>query len=276
MSDLKIIEKAHLEKLLGMNTGYVLDFSDRTMQEFILEYTRIDIYEDKYKKGSGSKANRLRAFWEKEDNYLVGKLLKELFEKWKGYKIKTHSKVSADEVLLLEHCVEIAERLKNGGPIQYIDAIQANNDDKDFTTLAELLKGMVSRGEFSATLDRLHTFMIKYTKQLCINRGLEVGVGEPLHSLFGKYVNFLKENELIQSKMSIEILRSNYRILEKFNDVRNNQSYAHDNQILSEQESILVLNNVAALIRYLNFLEQAQNVRVPAVDAAIDEYELPF
>jgi hypothetical protein len=43
MSDLTSIEKAKLEKLLEMESGYVLDFSNRTFQEFILESVKLDI-----------------------------------------------------------------------------------------------------------------------------------------------------------------------------------------------------------------------------------------
>lgn len=83
MSDLKSIEKMKLEKLFDMGSGYVLDFSNRTFQEFIIDNTGIDIYDDKYDYASGSKANRLRAFWKKEPNYLVGRLLSDLLEYWR-------------------------------------------------------------------------------------------------------------------------------------------------------------------------------------------------
>lgn len=39
MSDLTFIEKREFEKLFGMSSGYVLDFSNRTFEEFILETT---------------------------------------------------------------------------------------------------------------------------------------------------------------------------------------------------------------------------------------------
>ena len=46
MSDLRKIEKLKLEKMLDMGGGYVLDFSNRTFEEFILDSTRLDIYSD--------------------------------------------------------------------------------------------------------------------------------------------------------------------------------------------------------------------------------------
>lgn len=80
MSDLTLLEKTKLEKLFQMDSGYVLDFSNRTLSEFVLESTGRDIYDAKYEYASGSKANRLRAFWAKEPNHLVGKLVGDLLE----------------------------------------------------------------------------------------------------------------------------------------------------------------------------------------------------
>jgi hypothetical protein len=62
MSNLKSIEKLKIEKFFGMESGYVIDFSNNSFQEFILENLNIDIYDEKYNYNSGSKANRLRGF----------------------------------------------------------------------------------------------------------------------------------------------------------------------------------------------------------------------
>jgi hypothetical protein len=55
LSTLNHTEKRKLEKLLGMETGYVLDFSNRTFAEFITDYSGINIYDSRYDYGSGSK-----------------------------------------------------------------------------------------------------------------------------------------------------------------------------------------------------------------------------
>ena len=65
-----------------MSSGYVLDFSDRTFKEFISDAIKVDIYDEKYNLGSGSKANRLRGYWRAESNYNIGKLLEKLLEYW--------------------------------------------------------------------------------------------------------------------------------------------------------------------------------------------------
>lgn len=77
MSSLKTNDKQILEKLFKM-TGYVLNFSDRTFAEFFRDNLGIDIYEEKYSYGSGSKANRMRGFWITADDTIVSKSITEL------------------------------------------------------------------------------------------------------------------------------------------------------------------------------------------------------
>jgi hypothetical protein len=80
MSDLTFAERRKFEQLLGMGSGYVLDFTNRTFAEFVLESTGRDIFDTRYEYASGSKANRLRAFWQKESNSHVGKLMSDMLD----------------------------------------------------------------------------------------------------------------------------------------------------------------------------------------------------
>lgn len=105
MADLTFAEKLKLERVLGMASGYVLAFSNRTFKEFVFESTGRDIFDSRYEYGSGSKANRLRAFWQKEDNRVVAKLLKDLLDL---------EYVAEDPTL--ETCRLIVSRLQNGSP----------------------------------------------------------------------------------------------------------------------------------------------------------------
>jgi hypothetical protein len=80
MSNLTYTEKRRFEQLLGMETSYVLDFTNRTFAEFVRDSTGRDIYDRRYDYESGSKANRLRAFWQKEENGMVGKLMGDMLD----------------------------------------------------------------------------------------------------------------------------------------------------------------------------------------------------
>lgn len=63
-----------IEKIFGMGSGYVLDFSNATFGEFFRQYN-VDIHDPKYQTFGTSKAKKLRAFWESESDRFVGTVL---------------------------------------------------------------------------------------------------------------------------------------------------------------------------------------------------------
>lgn len=71
MAELTTNDKQILEKVFQMGGGYVLNFTDRTFGEFFRDDIKIDIYAPRYNYASGSKANRLRCFWQKATNKQV-------------------------------------------------------------------------------------------------------------------------------------------------------------------------------------------------------------
>ena len=77
MSNLSFADKQYLENALRLHTGYVLDFSDKTFAEFFNEFN-ININDSKYLSNGTSKANRLRTFWQLENNQTVGRVIVEL------------------------------------------------------------------------------------------------------------------------------------------------------------------------------------------------------
>jgi hypothetical protein len=44
--------------------------------------------------------------------------------------------------------------------------------------------------------------------------------------------------------------------MESFNKVRNDQSFAHDNPILNYNESILIFNNIASSVKFIESIER--------------------
>jgi len=240
-----------------MNSGYVIDFSNRTFEQFVLEHTGVEIYDEKYNYGSGSKANRLRAFWDKEPNFLVAKFLEQLLNYWASTnKINRLVPESNPKAEYYDACLKILERLKKDSPIENIDVIMPNSDDETFSLLAKSIRESIENNEPAGALDRLHTFVVKHIRELSEKHSISYDKKVPLHSLFGGYVKFLKENNLIESEMTERILKSSISVLEAFNGVRNNQSFAHDNPILNDNESVLIFNNISNTIRFINAIEK--------------------
>lgn len=280
MSSLKEIDRIKLEKLL-IESGYVCDFSNRTFRDFVLENTGIDIYTDKYTQEGTSKANRLRSFWKTESNHLVIKLMKEMLEYWKTQKLISGNKLQPLEHDLYNECLKVIKKLKSDNPIEDIDVFKSNSSDENFSLLAISIQESIKKNEPNQALDRVHTFVIKYVRELYDKHSISYDKKMPLHALFGGYVKFLQEKKFIESKMSERILKSSISILEAFNFVRNEQSFAHDNPILGYNESVLIFNNISNILRFIESIEQKiaqekekKEVRVSWDDIEFNEEEI--
>ena len=129
MANLNFNQKQLFEKLFqGTSAGYVLNFSDRTFSEFFKDF-RVDIDSQKYYKNGSSKMKRSRAFWEIENDKLVGNVFKGLLE------LATQTKKIQDKDLKLA--------------IQYINTLlgiktEVNNENKELTE-SEFLKQEFSK-----------------------------------------------------------------------------------------------------------------------------------
>jgi hypothetical protein len=102
MAKLDFFEKDLIDQLF-IDSGYVLDFTNRTFQSFIYESIQIDIY-SKYP--NLSKGKILRAILDENDDIDVGKVLLQLL---KYMQVKNF--VNDNNKLLFEQCAEIGNRL---------------------------------------------------------------------------------------------------------------------------------------------------------------------
>jgi hypothetical protein len=264
-------EKRDIETALQMTSGYVLDFSNRTFGEFVAASIGLDIYGGQYSGNGGSKANHLRCFFEKAPDHQVGRLLSDLI---------AHARQTSEESAFspltdadwkrFDRCQSIAERLKRATPVDNLDALRPNTDDKDFTVLAKVIREGIERHEPGPVLDRLHTFCMKYFRAICQKREITFEKTDNLGNLVGKYVKYLEQNKIIEAKITVQIMRSSITTFSEFNYIRNNKSLAHDNETLNDQEALLIFNAVANTIRFIEFIE----ARTPAQQAVASDDDL--
>ena len=273
MSDLTGKDRRRLERLLRMESGYVLNFSNRTFSDFFDEHTGNDIDAIPYEAAGTSKANRLRTFWDIESNASVGRLIAALIDY--AHEIQY---LRDEDATLVQDCQAIADRLLQGTEtlVVELDAISATTDDQDFSTVAKQARDAIERNEPAAGIDRLHTFTLKFIRTLCAKHGLPTSREKPLHSSIGEYVKWLQDNGHIEAKMTVRLLKSNISVLEAFNDVRNSQSMSHDNQVLNDEEALLIYNQVCSVVRFVKALEASIDRRKKAAMAPSLEDDIPF
>jgi len=268
MADLTVLEKRRLEKLLRMEGGYVLGFSNNTFDTFVIDSVHRSIYDEKYSYGSGSKANQMRGFWREESNAIVAKLLSDLMDYIENEGLERDAQLTED-------CRAMVSRLREGSPVAELDALAQIGDERDLEVVARAAREAIDRNEPVTGLDRLHTFTVKFLRSLCRERGLTVDRSKPLHSIFGEYVRNLHERGHIESKMTASILKAMHGPLEAFNQVRNEHSLAHDNPLLNHDEALLVYNHVTSCLRFVRDLEKRLQ-RQAARQAARADDDIPF
>ncbi|MCL1814823.1 MAG: hypothetical protein FWG27_03245 [Treponema sp.] len=102
MSNLDFIKKDKIDSLLNAG-GYVLDFTNRSFQEFVYEKIQIDIYE---KYPSLSKGKILRAILNDYDDRIAGKLLLELLRYMREKEL-----IADEDKEKFKQCAEIGNHL---------------------------------------------------------------------------------------------------------------------------------------------------------------------
>lgn len=118
MAKLATTDKQILEELFQMGGGYVLNFSDRTFGEFFRDDLAINIFDEQYNYASGSKANRLRGFWQVAQDSHVAKSIDQLL-----IYIDTQvaiGRLGADKFpdRLVQRARAISSRLSGTSPVQ--------------------------------------------------------------------------------------------------------------------------------------------------------------
>lgn len=127
MANISNIEKLKLEKILGMDSGYVADFSNSSFQRFINESIKLDIYNTKFDKYGTSKANRLRALWEMESDIKVGKLNEDLLNYCVAQRTLENTLFRNLNQKLIDECLLIAQNLQ-GKKVKQAETIATIDD----------------------------------------------------------------------------------------------------------------------------------------------------
>lgn len=274
MAKLPFRTKNDLEKLFQMESGYLLDFSNSSFARFIGDTINIDIYDGVGYKEYCSKANKLRQLIENENDVVVGTVLHELLLYCRDYRRNTGNINSSDENKIDEF-LEIATKMMGNG--LFVDLPQ--NKEDTLKTLMDDIQNSLLRNQPTLVLDRLHTFSTKYLRKICENKGIEVadtkGNFYPLHSLAGMLRKQYETCAEFQSEFTVLAIQNNIQLFDKFNNIRNNQSYAHDNKVLSNIEADFAIKAMANVLVFIDKVENfhQQEISTPNEDPTFD---LPF
>jgi hypothetical protein len=111
VSTLTPVEKRSFESLFGMGTGYVMDFTNQSFAQLFRDVVGLEIYDDCYALHGTSKAQRLRGFWELEDDATVAKVLSTMIDIWKA---DNDAQPQPKSEIGYNECKKIVNRLMGG------------------------------------------------------------------------------------------------------------------------------------------------------------------
>ncbi|MDN5215579.1 abortive infection family protein [Fulvivirgaceae bacterium BMA12] len=255
MVKLRFADIGIIDDAFDMHGGYVLNFSDRTFAIFFDSEFGINIDDEKYRADGNSKAKRLRTFLRLENGITVAKVLRGLW-RYKESLPSVENPWSDEEAEkdVKTPIIELISRIEAGGAALQTDAFDKFVADETLDDLIAAIERDIQANKPAVALDRLHTYCMKKTAHLIEKYGGVCNREDALHSRMGKYIKLLEEKRDLR-EISKRSLKSAISIFEKYNDVRNNESFAHDNELVDEAEARYIFDSITAILRLIKNIE---------------------
>lgn len=256
MSRIKHTEIQTLQEALNwpQTAGYVLNFSDRTIGLFFDEEFNIDIHSGKYQAHGGSKFKKLLGLLETENGQLGAKVLRAL---WEHREALVENAGKVDPSNLPTRYFAIVQRLEGSEDIINTDGLDNFTDSETLDELISSIQRDINAKRPQVGLDRLHTYCMKKFAHLLSTKGASLMGEAPLHARAGLYIKVL-ENKGQLHGMSLKIMKASLAVFEDFNHVRNNKTFAHDNELLGAAEARYIFESICNLLRLIRTIEAAK------------------
>jgi|GEM_PF-2802071 len=225
-----IIEKK-MESLFKMETGYVLDFSNSSIQAFIIKSVSINIYsDDENPFVSISKANRLRHLWDTEPDDIVAKLNIDLLEYWKLKATEAEFEKNKD---IYHECMKFNKELLNAKIIISDSGIskKLNIEVLSHKYIAEQIKKTnkkIDEVDYSGAITNARSLVEQVLMELAGRLNPEIknsGDLNKLYNLVAKEMNLQAANYSIDGFK--QILSGLCSIISGLSNLRNELSDAH-------------------------------------------------
>lgn len=258
MSSLTAKERFLIAEVLEFDSGYIfttlssiVKYNKTTTRDIIFAACGIDIFTNPHY-SQLSQQRCLEKIWDAESDAVAGQVLHDFLEFFFNHYPK--QLLTDEKKRRFNHCLEISKRLINDSkidlPISHSEKLRLLKKDIDNSLV---------QGTPQLCLDRLHTFASEYLRDLCIKHEIKVKDDKdnylPLHSLAGSLGRFYKEKSCIESQFSVIAIRNSIDLFAKYNDVRNDQSFAHPNDILDKAEATYVVQIMSSTLSLIEKIE---------------------
>lgn len=170
-------------------------------------------------------------------------------------KVRKEIEESKHKKFLEDNSIEQTELLKKIG----VSAIDELPKIQELLELRKLIDTDIKTVGYFAGLDRLHTYTSNYLISICNKHSILIkndrngncDIGQTIRNLKNLYIS---ENK-IESEMGQMIIGNYCALIQKYNNLRNNNTYAHPSELINELEAQLVTKTVFAILEFIASLE---------------------
>lgn len=232
-----------VNRYIGVEGGYLGDFSYRTHADFYPEYCGLEIDPYQYE---GTTRERFIAILSSLPARDQAKVVRAVIERFPVGSSPLRTEAARDELL------EIVERLESGGLVP--GSAPALTSDVVLRAIGDA-EALLQKGGPTSAVDRVHTSLHGHLRYLCDEGGVAYAPDDSMVALFKKLrQGHPKLRDLGPRAQDIEkVLNACSSILDALNPVRNRASVAHPNvELLGRNEAQLVINVGRSLLGYLD------------------------
>ena len=112
---------------------------------------------------------------------------------------------------------------------------------------------------YAAALDRVHTLTAGYLEQTCIKNGVAVPKDKNGNPEINRMVKALKDHYIaakkIESEMGQTMIKQLSGLLQEYNNVRNNKTFAHANDLINEDEAEFLIKGMVNVIGFIHKID---------------------
>lgn len=232
---------------IGVHGGYLGTFTYKTHEEFYPIYCNLDIVPSAY---DGTTRERFINILKDCNEADQAKILKGVLEKFPVEDFPEDQREKKHRVA--EKIRDIIRRLENRGAVAAENLAITNDVVERAISDAKVL---IEKNGATSGVDRVHTALHGYLKNICKEGGIAVDEMDTLTQVFKKlkaHHPALQNTGARQGEID-QIITSFSNVLDKLNPLRNKASLSHPNEaLLEEDEAVLVINTAHTILNYLN------------------------
>jgi hypothetical protein len=232
---------------IGVNGGYLGDFSYRTHEEFYPYFCDLDISPSAYE---GTTRQRFLTILENADAPTQAKILKGVLKKYPVDFFPSEERERKNRIS--QEIEELIRRLESGQAVAHEQLVVTN---ETVERAIQDTKVLLEKNGATSSVDRIHTALHGYLKEVCRQEGIALTEDENLTQVFKKLKSNhpkLQQGGPRQGDID-QIINSFSNTLDKLNPIRNKASLSHPNEeLLEEDEAMFVVNSAQTVLNYLN------------------------